>query len=107
MRSPADPTQGLVLATLLAGLAGMVDAIGYLRLGHLFVSYMSGNSTLFAIAVGRGDLAEAFSILTLIALFVAGASDRQLLAVFGGRRHLTWVLGAVTVLLLVAAFARA
>ena len=70
VRSPADPTQGLVLATLLAGLAGMVDAIGYLRLGHLFVSYMSGNSTLFAIAVGQGDLAEAFWILTLIALFV-------------------------------------
>ena len=46
-------------------------------------------------------------ILALIGLFVAGAAAGQLLAVFGGRRHLTWVLGAVTALLLVAAFAGA
>jgi len=32
-----------VLAGLLSALAGMVDAIGYLHLGGLFISFMSGN----------------------------------------------------------------
>jgi hypothetical protein len=47
--------RGLVLAALLAALAGMVDVIGYLHLNGLFVSYMSGNSTQLAAALGRGD----------------------------------------------------
>ena len=41
--------RGLLLAVLLAALAGIVDAIGFIRLGHLFVSFMSGNSTQFAV----------------------------------------------------------
>jgi uncharacterized membrane protein YoaK (UPF0700 family) len=98
-----DQGQGLMLAGLLAGLAGMVDAIGFLRLGHLFVSYMSGNSTQFALAVGRGHLTEAGSILWLIVLFVAGAAGGEVIAYFGGRRHLTCVLVAVAVLLTAAA----
>ena len=63
--------RGLILAGFLAALAGMVDAIGYLRLGHLFVSFMSGNSTQLAVAVGGGDLTEAGVIAELIALFCA------------------------------------
>jgi len=46
---------GLVLAGLLAGLAGMVDAIGYLHLSGLFISFMSGNSTQLAAALGKGS----------------------------------------------------
>jgi uncharacterized membrane protein YoaK (UPF0700 family) len=95
--------RGLVLAGLLAALAGMVDAIGLLRLGHLFVSYMSGNSTQFAVAVGRGRFGEGGSILLLIVLFVLGAAAGQLISHFSGRWHLTCVLSAVVVLLTIAA----
>ena len=98
-----DQARGLMLACLLAGLAGMVDAIGFLRLGHLFVSYMSGNSTQFAVALGRGRVTEAGSILWLIALFVAGAAGGQMIAHFSGRWHLTCVLAMVAVLLAAAA----
>ncbi len=42
----------LLLAAALIAVAGFVDAIGFLTLGHLFVSFASGNSTQFAIAVG-------------------------------------------------------
>jgi uncharacterized membrane protein YoaK (UPF0700 family) len=98
-----ERVRGLILAALLAGLAGMVDAIGFLRLGHLFVSYMSGNSTQLAVAVGRGRLGEAGSIMVLIVLFVLGAAGGQLIAHFTGRRHLTCVLAAVTMLLTLAA----
>jgi uncharacterized membrane protein YoaK (UPF0700 family) len=99
----ADRRRGLVLAVLLAGLAGMVDAIGLIRLRYLFVSFMSGNSTQFALAVGRGRLGDAAPILVLIALFVVGAAAGQLIAHFTGRRHLTAVLAVVAVLLAAAA----
>lgn len=98
-----DRRRGLLLAALLAGLAGMVDAIGFIRLGHLFVSYMSGNSTQFAVAMGRGHFTEARTILMLIVLFVGGAAGGQLIAHFTGRRHLTAVLAAVAALLVVSA----
>jgi uncharacterized membrane protein YoaK (UPF0700 family) len=94
---------GLLLAMMLAGLAGMVDAIGLMRLGHLFVSFMSGNSTQFAIAVGRGDFDEAGQILLLIVLFVIGAAGGQLLAHATGNRHLTAILAGVAALLAIAA----
>ena len=95
--------RGLMLAGFLAALAGMVDTIGYLRLGHLFVSFMSGNSTQLAIAVGGGDLTEAAVIAELIALFVLGAAAGQVLTGFAGKWHLTWALVAVAVLLAIAA----
>jgi len=100
-------TSGLVLAGLLAALAGAVDAIGYLHLGGLFISFMSGNSTQMAAAIGQGDLAGAGSIAKLIVLFVAGAAGGQIVANFAGARHLAWVLVTVVVLLVAAAALRA
>ena len=98
-----DRTRGLILAVLLATLAGMVDVIGYLHLGGLFVSFMSGNSTQFAAVAGQGNWAEAGPIIWLIVLFVLGAAAGQLLAGFTGRRHTTCVLVAVALLLAIAA----
>lgn len=59
------------LALCYAALAGAVDAIGFLKSGGLFVAFMSGNSTRFAIgAAGMGDMAAAAA--ALIGLFVLG-----------------------------------
>ena len=59
------------MAFCLAGLAGFVDAIGFLGSGGLFVSFMSGNST--RMAIGIVDAANlALAAATLIVLFVAG-----------------------------------
>ena len=95
---------GLVIAGRLAALAGMVDAIGYLHLSGLFVSFMSGNSTHLAVSLGQGNLAEAGAISKLVALFVLGAAAGQVLAGFTGEWHMSWVLAGVTVLLTMAAF---
>lgn len=59
------------LAFCLAGLAGFVDAIGFLGSGGLFVSFMSGNSTRMAIGI-TGATTLALAAATLIALFVLG-----------------------------------
>ena len=95
--------QGLVLAGLLATLAGMVDVIGYLHLNGLFVSYMSGNSTQLAAALGQGNLAQAGAITKLVALFVLGAAAGQVLAGVTGEWRMSWVLASVTALLTLAA----
>jgi len=86
----------------LAALAGIVDAIGYLHLGGLFVSFMSGNSTQLGAAIGQGDLAESGTIAKLILLFVAGAAGGQIVATIAGARHLVWVLVTVVLLLVLA-----
>jgi uncharacterized membrane protein YoaK (UPF0700 family) len=99
----SEAAGGLVLAAILAALAGMVDVIGYLHLKGLFVSFMSGNSTQLAAALGQGELAAAATIAELITLFVLGAVTGQVLANFTGRWHMTWVLIGVAVLLTIAA----
>jgi uncharacterized membrane protein YoaK (UPF0700 family) len=99
----SEASRGLVLAAILAALAGMVDVIGYLHLKGLFISFMSGNSTQLAAALGHGDLAGAATIAELITLFVFGAAAGQVLADFTGRWHMTWVLMGVALFLVVAA----
>ncbi|HEY1299973.1 MAG TPA: YoaK family protein [Stellaceae bacterium] len=101
--APAALVRGMALAVLLAALAGMVDAIGYLHLKGPFVAFMTGNTTEMAVALGQGDLAQAGFIAELIALFVAGAAAGQVLGGASGRWHMTLILVAVTVLLAVAA----
>lgn len=59
------------LACGLAALAGYVDAIGFMKSGGLFVSFMSGNSTRMAIGIAEGT-ALGLAAAALIALFVCG-----------------------------------
>ncbi|HTU68938.1 MAG TPA: YoaK family protein [Candidatus Baltobacteraceae bacterium] len=60
------------LGTALIAVAGCVDAIGFLRLNHLFVSFMSGNSTQLAIALVRGQHGKPGEVASIVALFVIG-----------------------------------
>ena len=78
-----DALEDLTLATFLLAIAGFVDAVGFLTLGHLFVSFASGNSTQFAIGVGVGGVpwSKASAGGVLVGLFVAGAAGGKMLAV--------------------------
>ena len=95
--------RGLVLAGVFAALAGIVDAIGFLHLKGLFVSFMSGNSTQFAAALGQGNSAEGVAIGELIAFFVLGAASGQVIAGCTERWHMASVLVGVAILLAIAA----
>jgi uncharacterized membrane protein YoaK (UPF0700 family) len=90
-----------VMAIGLAILAGFVDSLGFLQLGGLFVSFMSGNSTRMAVgslSLNRGSLVAG----SLIAAFLTGVVSGALV----GWRSYRWrkqaVLGVVTILLLLA-----
>jgi len=52
---PADPRSRLFFAIALAMLAGTADSIGFLEFSQLFMSFMSGNTTRFGVAVANGD----------------------------------------------------
>lgn len=76
----SDDLRHLSLATALTALAGFVDAVGFLTLRHLFVSFMSGNSTQFALKAGEQSWNEAFPPGALVVVFVTGVVVGRLIA---------------------------
>lgn len=58
----------------LAFIAGLVNAAGYLGFRHESISNMTGNASLFGIALGTGDGGEMIHWLLAIAAFVLGAT---------------------------------
>ena len=84
-------------AVPLVALGGCVDAIGWLRLDELFVSFMSGTSTLLGVAAAGGQVGRAVELALVVALFALGALAGAALGRLAGRH---WQPAAV--LLLVA-----
>jgi uncharacterized membrane protein YoaK (UPF0700 family) len=91
-----------VLAASLSALAGFVDATGFINLGGFFVSFMSGNTTRFAVGLAHGTGAAALGA-GLIATFVLGAMAGTLLRHHAKKKPAAWVLALVAALLAVAA----
>lgn len=87
-----------LLALGLANLAGFVDAIGFLKLGGLFVSYMSGNLTRLAVDVGGAFRGGLLAIIILV-MFVAGVVIGALVARLAGGWRKPAVLALTTLLL--------
>ena len=80
----------IALACALSMVAGYVDGIGFIHLGGLFVSFMSGTSTRMGVSVAGGDWYDAAEALGLIA---RGRS----------RYRQAWIVLAEAVLLCLAA----
>lgn len=93
----------VVIAILLAALAGFVDALAFTSLGGFFASFMSGNSTRLGVGLGTGDGGAAAMAGGLILSFVSGVILSSVLARAGGARGRDAVMAAVTLLLLAAA----
>ena len=98
-----DSGRNIALACALSALAGYVDGIGFLHLGGLFVSFMSGNSTRMGVSLAEGQWLPAALALGLIALFVIGAALGSLIVLGRGVHRQPWVLLAEAALLAVAA----
>ena len=87
-----------MLALSLAALAGFVDAVGFLKSGGLFVSFMSGNSTRLAVGVAAGSRL-ALLATTLIIAFVGGVFAGSVIAVASNRQRKRAVLATVAAML--------
>ena len=81
--------------------AGYVDAIGFLKTGGFFVSFMSGNSTRTAVGLTKGSGAAALG-LALIVAFVAGVTTGATVGRVVTRRRTAVILALVTLLLAAA-----
>jgi uncharacterized membrane protein YoaK (UPF0700 family) len=98
-------SRDIALACALSALAGYVDGIGFIHLGGLFVSFMSGNSTRMGVSLADGHWHDAAQALGLIALFVIGAACGSLIVLGRGANRQPWVLLVEALLLAGAAIA--
>ena len=90
------------LAIGLAGLAGFVDAMGFLMLSGFYVAFMSGNSTLLSIGIAAGSEGRMELAAGLVASFVAGVALGTLVGQRMGRHRPAGTLVTVAALLAVA-----
>lgn len=91
-----------ILVAGLSAVAGYVDAIGFIKLGGLFVSFMSGNSTRLGVGAVI-DPQTAMTAVGIVAAFVAGVMAATMLAVVAGSRRKWVVLVFVAIILAISA----
>ncbi|HEX5474645.1 MAG TPA: YoaK family protein [Vicinamibacterales bacterium] len=60
-------------SAVLAAVAGSVDTFGYLALDRVFISHMTGNTAVLAIAIVQRNFGEAFHRGLAIPAFMAGS----------------------------------
>lgn len=96
------PRRVRLLAAALSGLAGYVDAVGYIKLGGFFVSFMSGNSTRLGVGLAQAS-PQAAVAAGLIGCFLTGVVAGSLAGHFAGPRRRPVVLLFVAALLAAAA----
>jgi uncharacterized membrane protein YoaK (UPF0700 family) len=93
MVADSDPGRP-VLATLivLTVISGLVDAVSYLGLGHVFTANMTGNVVLLGFAAAGASGFSASACLTSLGAFLVGAAVAGRIARrLGSRRHLLGV----------------
>ena len=102
-----DSRANIALACALSALAGYVDGIGFLHLGGLFVSFMSGNSTRMGVSLAESDWQSAAQAGGLVALFVVGAAAGSLIVLGRSAYCQCWLLLVEAALLAAAALCHA
>jgi uncharacterized membrane protein YoaK (UPF0700 family) len=90
-----------VLAICLSAVGGYADALGFINLGGFFVSFMSGNSTRLAVALGKGSFFDAEVAAGIIFSFLAGVMLGSAIGERARHRHAA-ILGCVATLLALA-----
>ena len=71
---------------VLTGAAGLVDAMSYLELGHVFTAMMTGNTVLLALAIGQGEVMAALRSTLALAAFSVGAAGGAVILLRGRAR---------------------
>lgn len=94
-----------LVAIVLTGIAGWVDATAFLSIKRLFVSFMSGDSTHIAVALGSGVWTEALFPAEIVAVYLSGVVAGRLFAHLSRVWHRPVILSVEAVLLLIAVLA--
>src|SRR5438067_4745839 len=97
-KSPSEEDQDLLWAALLAGIAGYVDAICYLRLGGAFAANMTGNLVEVGLAAAQGQWGDALWCASLLASFLFGVLAARLVLRTQHSARLSLLLEAAIVL---------
>lgn len=95
----------LSIGLLLTGLAGYVDALGFVRLGGLYTSFMSGNTTQFAVFGAEGEARRMVLPAVLLFAFLTGSVLGSGLAILVPSRWTTPVVLAYEALLILGGLA--
>jgi len=93
------------LLLMLTAVTGVVDAVSFLKLGHVFVANMTGNVVFLGFAIGGATDLSILASLVAIAAFVAGALGGGHLGSRMGRHrgHLLAVATYIEIALIAAA----
>src|ERR1700704_5674299 len=78
-KRPSEEDPDLLWAALLAGIAGYVDAICYLRLGGAFAANMTGNLVEVGLAAAQGQWGDALWCASLLIAFFLGVLAARLI----------------------------
>ncbi|MFE5141716.1 YoaK family protein [Streptomyces fagopyri] len=93
-RTDDHEERGLRLVVVLLGLtvvSGLIDAVSYLGLGHVFTANMTGNVVVLGFAAAGAPGFSVWHTLTSLACFLVGAAVGGRVAVrFGGRSRRSW-----------------
>ena len=65
---------------VLTAVAGFVDAVGFIELGGLFASFMSGASISLGIKAAANEWMAAYHAAVLIAVFIIGATIASMIS---------------------------
>jgi uncharacterized membrane protein YoaK (UPF0700 family) len=75
-RAPRRRTAALARVSFAAG---TMDTVGFLALGHVFTSAMSGNTILLGLSIGQGQLPAASRALAAFAGYVVGVAGASVI----------------------------
>jgi len=104
LATPGHGSRWRYAATLfLACLAGWVDAVSFVRWNGLYVSFMSGNTTSFAVSTILHRWSEAGRRVSVLAAFVVGVVCGELFGRWAQRKRFNFVALAEASLLAVSA----
>jgi uncharacterized membrane protein YoaK (UPF0700 family) len=89
MREPTSLDKSAIVVSLVLTLvAGYVDAVGFLRLGGIYVANMSGNSVSVGIHSALGPVSTVLQRLLPIGSYVIGLLFARIFADLAARKHL-------------------
>lgn len=99
---PHEPGRNdLVLLAILSSLAGLVDVLGLLRLGHIFTAHITGNLVVLAADIASGGPPHIAQVLSIPVFMLSVACAFALVVRRAASRGRTAVLAGQALLLVV------